>query len=262
MTRDTRSDLARLLATLRRERRQQSGLDPALVPADEAEAYRIAGQAAADLGWAVAGWKIAAVKPEMQEALRTSAPIYGRVFRQFIMESPATLPGPDLLHPITECEYMARLGADLPPRTEPYTQDEVAAAVASVHPGIEAAECRFAHDEHFPPITAILADGSGSGTLILGGEIPNWRHADIPGQQITLTVDGRERRRGTAGEALDHPLVPLTWLANELSRTGIGLWKGDIVSTGTCTGMILAKPGETHVADFGPFGTVTVSYSA
>ena len=35
-------ELARLLATLRREGRQQSGLDRRLVPSDNATAYRVA----------------------------------------------------------------------------------------------------------------------------------------------------------------------------------------------------------------------------
>ena len=52
-------------------------------------------------------------------------------------------------------------------------------------------------------------------------------------------------------------LVPLTWLANVLSRTGIGMK----ASTGTLTGMMRPKPGETYVADFGPFGRVTATYT-
>ena len=55
--------------------------------------------------------------------------------------------------------------------------------------------------------------------------------------------------------------MPLTWLANELSRTGIGLKAGQMVSTGTLTGMLAPKPGEDYVADFGPFGGVTVSFT-
>ena len=47
---------------------------------------------------------------------------------------------------------------------------------------------------------------------------------------------------------------------NELSCTGIGLKAGQFVSTGTLTGMLRPKPGETYVADFGPFGTVEASY--
>ena len=60
-----------LLATLRRDGRQQSGLDARLVPPDKATAYRVAALVAEELGWPVGGWKIAAMKEEMQKALRT-----------------------------------------------------------------------------------------------------------------------------------------------------------------------------------------------
>ena len=56
-------------------------------------------------------------------------------------------------------------------------------------------------------------------------------------------------------------MVPLTWLANELSRTGIGLKAGQMISTGTLTGMLAPKTGETYVADFGAFGSVTISFT-
>ena len=49
-------------------------------------------------------------------------------------------------------------------------------------------------------------------------------------------------------------MLPLTWLANELLRTGIGMKAGQTISTGTLTGMLRPKPGETYVAEFGPFG--------
>ena len=75
----TQRELARLLASLRRDCRQQSGLDARLVPPDPATAYRVAGLVAEELGWPVLGWKIAAFKAEMQQALRTDSPIYGRL---------------------------------------------------------------------------------------------------------------------------------------------------------------------------------------
>ena len=256
------ADLVSLLATLRRERRQQSGLDPRLVPTDNDAAYRIAGEVAATLGWVVAGWKIAAAKPAMQRALRTNAPIYGRVFAPFVVASPFETPRAPLLHPLVEPEYVARLGVDLPPRAKPYPQEEVAEAVETLQPAVEIAECRFVHDAAFPPLSAILADGAASGTIVLGAPIADWRERDIPGQEVAMRVNGVERRRGTAREALDHPLVPLTWLANELSRTGVGLKAGQIVSTGTLTGMVLAKPHEEYVVDYGPFGSVAVRFGA
>ena len=109
--------LARLLAQLRRDGRAQSGLDPHLVPPDNATAYCVAGMVAEELGWPVPGWKIAAAKEEMQKALRTDSPIYGRTF--FLRETPATFVHAKLASPIPEVEYQARLGTDLPPRDKP-----------------------------------------------------------------------------------------------------------------------------------------------
>jgi 2-keto-4-pentenoate hydratase len=225
-------------------------------------AYRVATRVAEQLGWAVGGWEIAAMKAEMQKALRTDQPIYGRVFAPFVKPSPVTVVHARLASPIPEVEYQARLGADLPPRGKPYAAEEVADSIASLHPGLELAECRFIHDQAFPPLPAILADGAGSGTIVYGPAIDGWRTRDIGGQEATLSCDGRLRRKGTAAAALDHPLVPLTWLANELSRTGIGLKAGQMISTGTLTGMLAPKVGETYVADFGPFGSVTLTFTS
>jgi 2-keto-4-pentenoate hydratase len=261
MNTSAQRELARLLATLRREGRQQSGLEARLVPADKDTAYRIARMVEEELGWAVAGWKIAAAKEEMQKLLRTDSPIYGRVFASHVRSSPTSVEHARQCSPIPEVEYMARLGADLPPRAKQYTVEEVTDAVASLHPGIELAECRFVHDAAFPPLPTILADGAGGGAICHGPAIEDWRHRDIAGQEVVLSCNGVARRKGTAADALDHPMAPLTWLANELSRTGIGLKAGQMISTGTLTGMLRPKAGETYVADFGPFGKVTASYT-
>ena len=111
--------LARLLAELRREGRQQSGLDAALVPPDRDSAYRVAGLVAEELGWPVAGWKIAAAKAEMQRQLRTDAPIYGRVFAPNVRPSPVTVEHARQCSPIPEVEYQALMGVDLPPLNPP-----------------------------------------------------------------------------------------------------------------------------------------------
>lgn len=260
MDRARQGELARLLAALRREGRQQSGLDPRLVPPDPETGYRVAALVAEELGWPVVGWKVAATNAAMRKALRSDAPIYGRVFGPLIEPSPFEVALARLCGPIPEVEYQVRLGADLPPRAKPYRVEDVTEAVASLHPGIEIAQCRFVHDAAFPPLPAILADGAGSGILVRGPAIEAWRERDIAGQAVVLTCDGAPRRRGTAAEALEHPMVVLAWLANALSRAGIGLAAGQTISTGTLTGMLAPKPGETFTADFGPFGGVTVRF--
>jgi len=253
--------LARLLAGLRRDRRTQSGLAAELTPPDAATAYEVAAMVERALGRAVAGWKIAAFKPEMQAQLRADAPIYGRIYEGGVFRSPATVAHAEQCSPIPEAEFVATLGRDLPPRESAYTRDEVSDAIESFSPGIELAECRFVHDKAFPPLPAILADGAGGGGLVMGAPIPDWRERDLAGQEVTLSCRGEIRRRGSAAESLDHPIEPVLWLANALSKTGIGLRAGQVVSTGTLTGMLRPKAGETFVADFGPFGQVSATYA-
>ncbi len=260
-TMDWQRELAKRLAHLRREGQQQSGLDPALTPPDNETAYRIARMVEEALGWEVAGWKIAATNADMQRALRADSPIYGRVYAPNVRPAPVSVDHAKLCSPIPEVEYQARLGADLPPRGRSYDVEEVTEAVASLHPGIEIAECRFIHDAQFPPLPAILADGAGSGALVYGPAIEDWRERDLAEQEVVLYCDGERRRSGTAKVALNHPMVPLTWLANELSRTGVGLKAGQMISTGTMTGMLRPKAGETYCADFGPFGQVMAHFA-
>ena len=254
-----KQELVTQLAELRRNSHQQSGLDPALVPPNVDTAYEIAAMVADELGWEVVGWKIAATNKKMQAALRSDAPIYGRVFSGHLKSAPITVAHAPLCNPIPEVEYQVHLGADLPPSAQPYTRAQVEAAVAAISIGIELAECRFIHDDNFPTLPAILADGAGSGTLIIGPEIEDWPNQDITNQEVVLRVDGIECRRGRAGNAIEHPIVPLTWLANTLSRSGIGMEAGQVISTGTLTGMLRPRPGETYRADFGPFGDVTMT---
>jgi 2-keto-4-pentenoate hydratase len=231
-----------------------------LLPKDTASAYRIAQLVAQKLGWSVGGWKTGAMKEEMQRALKTDKPIYGPVYTQFIRMSPASMSLHSLLNPIVEMEYVAKLRVDLPPQSRLYTQHEVADAVASLHPGLEIAECRFKRDERFPGLAARLADGGGSGRIVYGPPIENWRSRDIAGQEVALRIDGVQTRRGTAAAAIDHPIVPLTWLANELSRTGIGMKAKEMISTGTLGGMHVVNTAQQDIADFGPFGQVDVTF--
>ena len=248
--------LAELLTALRFENRQQSGLASDLVPGDTDAAYRVSREVSLRLGWNVGGWKIAAFKPEMQRRLRANAPIYGPVYKPQIHLSPMRLEGRRLLHPLVEVELVVRLSAPLPPRSSPSLRNDIEEAVGSIHPGLEIAECRFAHDDRFPPLNAILADGSGSGTLVLGEAIVGWRSHDFSAGHAALRVNGTQRREGRIFDAVEHPLAPLVWIANELSRVVVGLPAGVCVSTGSLTGMYLAKPGDELTGDLGPLGEV------
>jgi 2-keto-4-pentenoate hydratase len=46
-----------------------------------------------------------------------------------------------------------------------------------------------------------------------------------------------------------------------LSARGIGVGAGQIISTGTCTGLQYVEPDQTAVADFGGLGSVELSFT-
>ncbi|HEU0167885.1 MAG TPA: hydratase [Chloroflexota bacterium] len=251
-------ELAALLAAARRDAKQIPELPSELVPATPDDAYAVNRLTARLLGWELLGWKIAGTTAAMREKLRLDTPIHGRTYRRFAVDSPARFAFAELLDPLVESEFFVTLDRDLPAREAPWTLQEVAAAVGTVHAGIELAECRFPKAA-LPPLTAILADGSASGRYIFGDLIPDWRVglADIA---VTLEVDGAVRRRGSGAEVMGDPLRPLLWLAEDLRRGGDGLKAGETVSTGSTTGMLPVRAGQRIRAVFGDRAAVTVAF--
>jgi 2-keto-4-pentenoate hydratase len=132
-------------------------------------------------------------------------------------------------------------------------------AVATVHAGIEVAECRFPMHA-LPPLPAILADGSASGRYVFGDVIVDWREG-LSDVVVTLEIDGREIRRGSGADVMGDPLRPLHWLAEERRQFGDGLRAGETVSTGSMTGMLPIRVGQHVVARFGTSAGVAISFA-
>jgi 2-keto-4-pentenoate hydratase len=251
--------LAELLAAARRDARQLDGLAAHLLPAGIDEAYATNGMVAARLGWETLGWKIAGTTPAMREKLRVSDPIYGRTYRRFAARSPSRIAHAALLDPLVECEFFVTLGRDLPPRDTAWTMAEITDAVATVHAGIEVAECRFPM-ARLPPLPAILADGSASGRYVFGDAIAAWR-GRIASMPVVLEVDGARRRAGSGADVMGDPLAPLLWLAEQRRRLGEGLREGEMISTGSTTGMFPVKAGQAVRAIFGDAAEVRIDFA-
>ena len=252
-------DLVTLLTDARRHASQIGALPDGLVPASNADGYAAAVDVADRLGWEPLGWKIAGTTQAVREKLRIDEPIYGRTFRQFAHTSPCTLQHRELLDPLVECEFFVTLAEDLPARDEPWSLDEVQAAIGTVHAGIEVAECRFP-TRALPPLPAILADGAASGRYVFGHEIANWREglSDMP---VILDVDGQPRRHGTGHDVMGDPITPLHWLAETLRGRSMSLLSGETISTGSCTGMFPVKSGAQVVAHFGDHARVEIEFA-
>jgi 2-keto-4-pentenoate hydratase len=252
--------LADLLVDARRDMRQLDSLSADLVPETAAQAYEINDAVAERLGWEPLGWKIAGTTANVRGKLGLEGPIYGRSFRRFVSTSPARFSHAELLDPLIECEFFVTLAHDLPPRKVAWTMDEVIGAIAEVHAGIEVAECRYVRGA-LPPLPAILADGSASGRYVFGNRIENWRDG-LSAISVRLEVDGVLRREGVGADVMGDPLRPLLWLAEERKHFGDGLVAGEIISTGSMTGMLPIRAGQNVCARFGDLATVEIAFEA
>ena len=94
-------------------------------------------------GLAVAGYKIGATNAQVQARFGVDAPFSGRLFADYVGGSPLTVPANTVNFYAIEAEFDFVMGQALPPRDAPYTQGDVRAAVASVHPAIEVPDSRY-----------------------------------------------------------------------------------------------------------------------
>ena len=243
------------------------------------------------------GWKIAATSAAGQRHINVDGPLAGRLLHERVIDLSRRSPGraadmsrrsaagadTDLSRRsaagaeaelpfgvnhmrVAEAEFAFRMGRDLPPRAEPYSVEDVLAAVATLHPGIEVPDSRF---DDFTVVGApqLIADNACAHLYVLGPAAEtDWRSIDLVEHTATGTVigdaaagreNGRLTRDGKGANVLGDPRAALAWLANELSGLGITLRAGEVVTTGTCLTPLPIQPGDRVMADFGPLGTVS-----
>ncbi len=227
------AEAAQALCRARRDgRRVMSSLLPSH---DRRAAYAIQDATLAALG-PIGGWKVGASAPGRE-------PVCAPLPAEGLVPGGASLVGAAWHLRGVEAELAFRLGTDLPPRGLPYTRDEVADAIDAVLPVIEVAETRLVDWLDASP-SALLADLLCHGGLVLGEPAPFERAwLDLAHTEVVMHFDAQVVAH-TVGEHT-HPDVGalLVWLANEAAARGAGLRAGQVVTTGSCTGMLFASQG-------------------
>jgi 2-keto-4-pentenoate hydratase len=74
-----------------------------------------------------------------------------------------------------------------------------------------------------------------------------------------VLIDGKEAARVGVGNNGGDPIRLLVAAANHAAARG-GLGPGDLVTTGSCTGLVFATPGAEVVAEFAGWGEVRVAF--
>jgi 2-keto-4-pentenoate hydratase len=247
---DRASRAATLLVAARNSGKGLGELPADCRPRDEADAYAIQDEVARRVA-AIKGWKTGAPGPQAEAAY---APIFT------VIAGPGRFPATTQRLFGIEAEVAFRLARDLPKRAKPYARDDIVAAIASMHPAIELVDTRFA-DFGKTDALSKLADNQSNGALIYGPPVAGWQTLgiDLGRPPISVTIDGKIAAE-TTGNSGGDPLRLLTALANHCTgRTG-GLREGDMITTGSITGITFAKAGSVVVGDFGRLGTVRLEF--
>jgi 2-keto-4-pentenoate hydratase len=235
---------AELLVVARRTGRRLERLPASCSPATLDDALAIQDATVAALGESIAGWKVSIVDGRAVRGVLVGS----RVFDDGARIEAARMP---LLG--VEAEIAFRFARDLAPGR--YSYAEVADAVTAFA-AIEIVDSRFSTYPDLP-IMDRNADCVSNGGFVCGPAAAEWRKLDLKEIAVTLTIGGTEIARRNGGHPAVDPLLPAVALVNELPG---GAKAGQIVTTGTYTGLNFAKPGQKVTATFAGFGAVEVSF--
>jgi 2-keto-4-pentenoate hydratase len=140
-----------------------------------------------------------------------------------------------------EAEIAFKLNADLPKRATPYTRDDVAPLVSAC-PAIEVIHSRYI-DFNTVTLYERVADHFVNGAFVHGPVQKDWGSLELSKAHVTLEVDGIILIDAVGGHPTVDPLQPVVDLANHF-RNDRGLKAGEVVTTGSFSGLARVEPGQ------------------
>ena len=218
----------------------------------EEDAYRVQDLVFAALlpGERPVAWKAGAPNDKTEP---TAAPI------RKALRSPATTSAAGMNLIGIEAEIAFRIERDLPARRDAYREEEVASAVGEALVAIELCDTRLA-DWSITPALWKLADFQSNAALIVGSGTRDWREIDFRSLPVELRI-GERTIAARGAHPFGDPFRLMPWIAAHCARRTGGLRAGDVVTTGSWTGMEFALPGEEINARFPGVGEAVLRLS-
>ncbi|HEX6979771.1 MAG TPA: fumarylacetoacetate hydrolase family protein [Alphaproteobacteria bacterium] len=247
-------EAARFMWQAHQRREPYRNLPPEIRPQTLADAYaaqEVFHDLARPTHGPVAGLKIATTTKVMQDLMGIDHPCGGVIFANTVHPTPARLACADFVNLRLECEIAFRLGADLPPRKDPYTAENVRDAVAALMPAFELIEDRNAVYRETDAYSMIV-DNCWNAGVVLGAPVGMRPDIDPGRLHGRLEINGRPVSEGDA----DDPLGALAWLANLVAARGRPIRRDMVVITGSLVATVSVAPGDTAVFTVDGLGSV------
>jgi 2-keto-4-pentenoate hydratase len=212
-------------------------------------------------GAATIGYKIGATNAGARELLGLPDMFWGVLLSNMTTESPSSFPGSELYIRVIEPEIALRFSAPLDGTKGPVSEADVIAACDAVLPAIEIVDTPFGAGWTKAGGASLIADDGAHGAWIMGQPVDGAKDTNLLDLAVTLKAGDETVREGKGGNVEGGPFAVTAWLVNEIAKHGKSIKAGDYVTTGSTTAPYPAQPDETVVADYGPLGTVTVTFS-
>ena len=217
----------------------------------ESEAYEVQDRVFAELwpGARATAWKAGGPSDKVEPTASPIAP-------QMVLRSPAHVAAASMNMIGVEAEVAFRFAVDLPPRTRPYSERSIAAALGEVLVVIELCDTRLTDWQGTPGLWK-LADFQNNGGLVVGSGTKDWQKIDFLKQEVEFRVGARVVK-AKGSHSYGNPARLLPWLAQHCAKRGLGLRAGDLVTTGAWTGLEIARAGDEVTARFPGIGAASV----
>jgi 2-keto-4-pentenoate hydratase len=220
------------------------------------DAYRIQLALLAHRGARRIGWKVGLTSTAIQQQFQVHEPVFGCLLADGRLESGHVFRADELIAPGFENELCLVMGADLAPGA---TRDDVAAAVARVHPAFEIIETRGDLTRH---LALALADNAQQKAFVLGPAVERAALPALDKVTASIRINGADVAAADGSAVLGHPYNSVVWLAAKLAQLGERVRAGDYIMSGSFTRQFPLGPGDTIEANFARIGAVASSVTS
>jgi len=214
-------------------------------------------------GRAVKGWKIGLTSKAMQYALNINVPDSGVLFDDMFFADSAVIPPDRFIQPRIEAEIAFVMKAPL--KGPGVTIFDVLNATDYITPALEILDTRIeridAATRKTRTVFDTIADNAANAGIVIGGRPVRPLDADMRWIGAIVSRNAEVEETGLGAGVLNHPANGIAWLANRLTAYGLSINAGDVVLSGSFIRPVEARHGDTIVADFGRYGTVSVHFA-
>jgi 2-keto-4-pentenoate hydratase len=225
-------DRVRIVAARLEEARRTGGKIPPLTddvrPRDEREAAAVRDTVMRLRKSRHAGWKVA-LSPAGEV---TASPILS----DGLLKSPTHVSSPQTASLGIEAELAFRMKRAFPVAGETISAQSALDVIDAVMPALELLDSRYETGFGSPRLD-LLADHLGNFGVILGSVLRDWRERDLGAVAMSLALAGPRPETISGAHPLGDPIAPLVALAKHLARNGESIAPGDVVITGSWTGV-------------------------